>query len=177
MFQLSFRSVQRSMEHTIEQIFVLLGVDEAEIEKTKVNAFSLQNSDSSTAVVTEETSGKEEILRMATEQLRKSASSRDISPNYDEVCKQLWSTLFDYPSLKSCGPVLSYIKECVRLAWLLLLANPAYHISYHHTTFNQNMFNRFHTSNLDSDVIVSFIWPALVEETTGHCVSKGIVVT
>ena len=34
-----------------------------------------------------------------------------------EVCSQIWATLYDYPGLKSCDGLIKYIKECVRTAW------------------------------------------------------------
>ena len=34
-----------------------------------------------------------------------------------EVCTQIWATLYDYPGLKSCDGLIKYIKECVRTAW------------------------------------------------------------
>ena len=43
-----------------------------------------------------------------------------ISINVDwlqEVCTQIWATLYDYPGLKSCDGLIKYIKECVRTAW------------------------------------------------------------
>jgi hypothetical protein len=37
-----------------------------------------------------------------------------------DVCNQIWATLYDYPSLKSCDGLIRYIKECVRTAWALI---------------------------------------------------------
>ena len=34
-----------------------------------------------------------------------------------EVCSQIWATLYDYPGLKTCDGLIKYIKECVRTAW------------------------------------------------------------
>ena len=33
---------------------------------------------------------------------------------------QLWATLYDYPSLKTCNGLLKYIENCVRLSWGLV---------------------------------------------------------
>ena len=38
---------------------------------------------------------------------------------FQEVCSQIWATLYDYPGLKSCDGLIRYIKECVRTAWAL----------------------------------------------------------
>ena len=37
-----------------------------------------------------------------------------------EVCSQIWATLYDYPCLKSCDGIIKYVKECVRVAWGLV---------------------------------------------------------
>lgn len=37
-----------------------------------------------------------------------------------EVCSQIWATLYDYPSLKSCTGLLQYVRDSVRLAWALV---------------------------------------------------------
>ena len=37
-----------------------------------------------------------------------------------DVCNQIWATLFDYPCLQSCDGLVKYIKDSVRLAWSLV---------------------------------------------------------
>ncbi len=37
-----------------------------------------------------------------------------------EVCTQIWATLYDYPCLKSTDGIVRYVKECVRVAWGLV---------------------------------------------------------
>lgn len=37
-----------------------------------------------------------------------------------DVCNQIWATLYDYPCLRSCDPLVKYIKDSVRLAWALI---------------------------------------------------------
>ena len=39
---------------------------------------------------------------------------------FQEVCSQIWATLYDYPCLKSCDGIVRYVKECVRVAWGLV---------------------------------------------------------
>ena len=41
----------------------------------------------------------------------------DFPTHFQEVCTQIWATLYDYPGLKSCDGLIKYIKECVRTAW------------------------------------------------------------
>ena len=47
-------------------------------------------------------------------------SSRLISFDIQEVCSQIWATLYDYPCLKTCDGIIKYVKECVRVAWGLV---------------------------------------------------------
>lgn len=37
-----------------------------------------------------------------------------------DVCSQIWATLYDYPCLQSCEGLVKYIKNSVRLAWSLV---------------------------------------------------------
>ena len=37
-----------------------------------------------------------------------------------EVCSQIWATLYDYPCLKTTDGIIRYVKECVRVAWGLV---------------------------------------------------------
>ena len=46
-----------------------------------------------------------------------------------EVCSQIWATLYDYPCLKTCDGIIKYVKECVRVAWGLV-NQVRYQISY-----------------------------------------------
>ena len=39
---------------------------------------------------------------------------------FQEVCSQIWATLYDYPCLKSCDGIIKYVNECVRVAWGLV---------------------------------------------------------
>lgn len=94
-----------------------------------------------------------------------------------EVCQQIWATLYDYPSLKSCEGLLQYIKECVRLAWGLCNQTPPYVIDYETRTYRKESHVRFHTADPEKEVIKTYLWPALLEGHGGPCVQKGVVVT
>ncbi|XP_068235432.1 uncharacterized protein [Palaemon carinicauda] len=101
----------------------------------------------------------------------------DLTKNVDEVCQQIWATLYDYPTLKSCEGLLQYIKDCVRLAWGLSNQTPPYVIDYETRTFKKECHVRFHTADPDNDVIKTYLWPVLLEGPGGACVQKGVVVT
>ena len=49
---------------------------------------------------------------------------------FQEVCSQIWATLYDYPCLKSCDGIIKYVKECVRVAWGLVNQVNWRHLTY-----------------------------------------------
>lgn len=89
----------------------------------------------------------------------------------------MFATLYDYPSLKTCQGLGTYIRECATLAWALSVQTPPVVIDYDSRVFQDDMHQRFHTSDPDSNHIQSILWPALLEGDNGHCLSKGIVIT
>ncbi|EEC01665.1 hypothetical protein IscW_ISCW001706, partial [Ixodes scapularis] len=93
-----------------------------------------------------------------------------------EVCAQIWATLYDYPCLKGCQGLARYVRDCVRLAWALTVQG--FGIEYETRVFRRDLHVRFHTSNHESDHIRTYLWPALLRAAPqGACVHKGVVVT
>lgn len=91
---------------------------------------------------------------------------------------QICATLYDYPCLKTCDGLVMYIRDCVQLVWSLAIKNPPYIIEYENRTFNHEMHVRFHTSDQDSNLIKTYLWPCLIEgKPNGACVHKGVVIT
>lgn len=109
--------------------------------------------------------------------LKKTIDRYDVKKNIEEVCSQIWATLYDYPCLKTCEGLIQYIQDCVKLAWGLCNQTPPFSIEYETRTFRRDMHVRFHSSNQDSDQIKTYLWPALLEKDKGPCVHKGVVVT
>ncbi|ELU01592.1 hypothetical protein CAPTEDRAFT_211123, partial [Capitella teleta] len=109
--------------------------------------------------------------------MKKMGDKYDVSKNVEEVCGQVWATLFDYPSLRNCQGLQTYVKECVHVAWALSVQNPPLLISYEAKTFSPTLHTRFHTSDPNCNQISSFLWPSLLEGDDGHCVYKGVVIT
>lgn len=109
--------------------------------------------------------------------LRTTVDRFEIRKNIEEVCTQIWATLYDYPCLKKCDGLLQYVKDCVRLAWGLCNQTPPFFIEYEARIFRRDMHVRFHTSNQESDHIKTYLWPALLEGKNGPCVHKGVVIT
>lgn len=120
-----------------------------------------------------------------------------------DVCNQIWATLFDYPCLQSCDGLVKYIKDSVRLAWSLVnqvnltqielangntlpslkcinsfpLQSPPLVLEYEARHFTPELHVRFHTSNPNEETIKTYLWPALVEGQNGPCLHKAVVIT
>merc|ERR1719427_1773421 len=118
-----------------------------------------------------------ELEQALTAFLRRATDTFDLTKNVEEVCTQIWATLYDYPGLKSCDGLIKYIKECVRTAWGLTNQMPAYCIEYETRNYRADLHVRFHSSNTTSDNINTYLWPSLLEGTAGPCVQKGVVIT
>jgi len=118
-----------------------------------------------------------ELETALTAYLRRATETFDLSKNVEEVCTQIWATLYDYPGLKSCDGLIKYIKECVRTAWGLTNQIPAYCIEYETRNYRADLHVRFHSSNTACDNINTYLWPSLLEGTDGPCVQKGVVIT
>lgn len=112
--------------------------------------------------------------------------SANFSPNFStfspfalqEVCNQIWSTLYEYECLKESAGLNNYIVDCVKLAWALSVQTPAYLIKYNSKVFSADDHVRHHISDSTSSHIKSYLWPALIEEgENGVCVHKGVVIT
>ncbi|CAL4085972.1 unnamed protein product, partial [Meganyctiphanes norvegica] len=101
----------------------------------------------------------------------------DLTKNVDEVCQQIYATLYDYPTLKSCEGLLQYIKDCVRLAWGLSNQSPPFVIDYETRTFRKEKHVRFHMADPEKESIKTYLWPALLEGPGGPTVQKGLVIT
>jgi len=97
--------------------------------------------------------------------------------NTQEVHEQVFRTLYEYPQLGGCVGLLRYISDTVRLAWALNVQNPPFLLDFDKRTFSSDQHSRFFTSDSDSSVIKSHVWPGLREGENGPIVCKGIVIT
>lgn len=79
--------------------------------------------------------------------------------------------------------LVQFVATCFRLAWTLTVLRPPYCIAYDVTSddrmklFTSDRHTRYYTSDPDSSVVKSVIWPGLEERHTGQCVCKAVVVT
>jgi len=44
-------------------------------------------------------------------------------------------------------------------------------------SYNRDMHVRFHSSDPSSEIIKTYLWPALLEGSNGQCLHKGVVIT
>ena len=82
-------------------------------------------------------------------------------------------------SIKNSNELRRFVATCARLAWSLTTQRPPYVLEYQlgGAIFDDDRHRRFHTSDASSTAIVQVVWPGLVEQSTGFCVSKAVVVT
>ncbi|KAG8226320.1 hypothetical protein J437_LFUL011433 [Ladona fulva] len=166
---LSFRSVQSLLASVKAQVREILQMPPPPSSPPMAQAVSN---------VSTETSGAPEMEEATCEYLRKNVDNFDLTRNIEEVCSQIWATLYDYPCLKSCEGLVHYVKNAVRLAWGLVNQSPPYVLEYEQRTLRKDMHIRFHSSDQNSDRIRSYLWPALLEGgQNGPCVHKGVVIT
>ena len=66
--------------------------------------------------------------------------TQSVSPQ--EVCQQIWATLYDYPSLRGCSGLLEYVAACVRVAWALANQPTPYVLDYETRGFNPDLHVR-----------------------------------
>ncbi|CAF4910890.1 unnamed protein product [Rotaria sp. Silwood1] len=128
----------------------------------------LQLSNDKSSIVLEETIEK---------YLRTTIQKYDVGKITFEVENQLWTTLYDYPKLKSCNELLKYIYSACRTAWGLVNQTPPYYIEFQITKYDKQIHERFHTSDNESETIVEYIWPCLIDGRDRTCVAKGVVIT
>jgi hypothetical protein len=109
--------------------------------------------------------------------LRRTVDTFDLTQCIEEVSSQLWATLYDYPCLKTCTGLHQYICDAVRLAWALVNQTPSYVLEYEQRSFKRDLHVKYHSSNLESNQVRTYLWPALLEGPTGPCVHKAVVLT
>nr|CAD7569236.1 unnamed protein product [Timema californicum] len=118
-----------------------------------------------------------ELERQVELYLRRTVEIFDLTKCGDEVCSQIWATLYDYPCLKDCPGLVQYVRNAVRLSWGLVNQSPPFILEYEQRVFRKDIHVRFHTSDPESDQIRTYLWPALSEGCGGPCVHKAVINT
>ncbi|XP_071090684.1 uncharacterized protein [Haliotis cracherodii] len=156
---LAFRAVQQSLQDLKQKLHQMLNIPTPDAASGDVDPLS------------------RDLERHLDYYLSQSADRFDLCKCVQDVCTQIYATLYDYPCLKDCPVLVDYIRECVRLSWGLSVLNPSYIIVYDSRSFSADSHTRFHTSNADRDDIQCFLWPSLIEQQTGGVLHKGVVIT
>jgi len=161
LFQLSFRSVIRSLSVVKQQVCTVLQVPPSS---------AVGPEDSAMSHVRDFQSALDNYLRRCTDTF-------NLERNCEEVLNQICSTLFDYPMIRNCSELVKYINNCVSTAWGLSTQVPSYTIEYEEREFRPDMHVKFHSSDSSGTTVRTYIWPALKEGDLGPVVHKAVVIT
>lgn len=112
-----------------------------------------------------------------TDYLQRTVDHFDLSVCVQEVCDQVWETLYDFPSLKKSASLINFVEDSVRIAWALVTVTPASLVEFGSARFDPTRHALHGSANLSSTEIKRFLWPTLVDANTGAVRSKGVVVT
>ena len=74
-------------------------------------------------------------------------------------------------------PVVSYLHECAHLSWDMVVQTPPMVINYQEVEFIPELHTRFYSANRDSNQIIAYLWPTLVQLSSGSVLFKGTVIT
>ncbi len=62
-------------------------------------------------------------------------------------------------------------------SWGLVNQTPPYYIEFQTTKYDKQIHERFHASDNDSETIIEYVWPCLIDGRDRTCVAKGVVLT
>ncbi|XP_032523537.1 uncharacterized protein LOC116774866 [Danaus plexippus] len=126
----------------------------------------------------DDTPGTSGFVAAAMRLLRNTADTFPLGDAERTVINQVVSTLREYPCLESCGALHALAAVACRAAWTISL-HPPLRIDTDFTpvVMNPEKHVRFSQDSRErrSDLIRSFVWPALVDGT--RCVFRAIVLT
>ncbi|CAJ0582786.1 unnamed protein product, partial [Mesorhabditis spiculigera] len=109
------------------------------------------------------------------------AKSQHGMSNAKEVTTQIWHTLYDFPSLKTCTRFNRFVLECVDVCWDLVAGidgrYPRMRIEYEATLFDSEKHTRFEASDPSRTQIRSVLWPGLRDQNTNRVLLKAVVLT
>ena len=81
-----------------------------------------------------------------------------------------------YSKMRQLEPFASYVTECARLAWDLVIQCPPMLVDYTEGEFSPDRHSHFYNSNKTSPEIVMHLWPVLIQ-ASGPVLVRGIVIT
>eukprot|EP00731_Ephydatia_muelleri_P036776 Em0324g4a len=107
--------------------------------------------------------------------------------NTEDIVQEVKKKLHTQYAEKGCatitqifdvGAYLAYIEECVRVSWELCVQSPAMTLNCSEKHFDADFHLRFHSAEMTSSLIKSFIWPTLLQSSGPTCILfKGVVIT
>uniref|UniRef100_A0A7E4W341 Mitochondria-eating protein n=1 Tax=Panagrellus redivivus TaxID=6233 RepID=A0A7E4W341_PANRE len=103
--------------------------------------------------------------------------------NAREVTSQIWDTLYDFPSLKTCTRFNRFVLDCVDVVWDMVAGIdgrlPRIKIEYDffQSPFDPSKHMRFETADMKSTVIKHCMWPALLDTSDNKYMLKAVVLT
>eukprot|EP00731_Ephydatia_muelleri_P020277 Em0013g4a len=94
--------------------------------------------------------------------------------NTEDIVQEVKKKLHTQYAEKGCatitqifdvGAYLAYIEECVRVSWELCVQSPAMTLNCSEKHFDADFHLRFHSAEMTSSLIKSFIWPTLLQSS------------
>ena len=82
-----------------------------------------------------------------------------------------------YTKIKKLQPFRLYLEECVRVAWELSVQTPPMVINFSEREFSSDLHTRFFNANKDHSNIVQYLWPTLLQSSSGPILVRGVVMT
>ncbi|GBP28774.1 hypothetical protein EVAR_19816_1 [Eumeta japonica] len=156
--RLSFRAVIGLKERRLCEIRTLLGID--------------PQAEGAPAVA--------RLSAAAVRVLQDTAHTYPLGEAERTVVNQVLSTLREYPCLGTCAALHSLVSSACRVAWLLSVHTPPLRIDTDFTPVVLNperhvRYSRGSEQQKRSDLIRSFVWPALLDGDS--CVFRAVVIT
>ncbi|CAJ0929890.1 unnamed protein product, partial [Mesorhabditis belari] len=157
---LTYRSVLDSVQKRLAKIFEIIEEGETKNENEEANMLE---------------------VALYRHMYRRAKSQHGMS-NAKEVTTQIWNTLYDFPSLKTCTRFNRFILECVDVCWDLVAGidgrYPRLRIDFEAPShFDSEKHTRFEGSEPLKTQIRSVLWPGLFDQNTHQILLKMVVLT
>ncbi len=82
-----------------------------------------------------------------------------------------------YAQIKQLEAFNSYMEECAKVSWDLCVQTPPMVLNQSETEFNFDLHTRFFNADKCSSEIVTYLWPILLQSSSGSVLFRGVVVT
>lgn len=82
-----------------------------------------------------------------------------------------------FSSMMELEPVICFLEECSRLGWDLVVQSPPMVINVSEREFVPELHTRFFTAKKSSPAVLWYLWPTLMQSSSGGVLFKGVVIT